>query len=222
MRWDIVRAGMLDELSKIAEIDISGLSPQNALEAGRPAPPMETEGYTKALRIIDRAKMMGTQSMPKTAAPRVPFNPNLPQINRLTGAKKKGKEQQTTVERGKSLAGHTLGGMGVGRLVGEMAHGPHAPVSAAAKQALHGKRWYGAVAGGAAGAGEFVRKRIMEARARAKEKTSMVGGISSPAVALQASRKVARRPTLARTAGPSIKSQIGGSLIGRKFVPPGA
>jgi hypothetical protein len=214
---------MFDELEKLAEISLAGLSPQRALESGAHAMPMETSGYDKAVSILNRAQASPVVPQVKTAAPRVPFNADLPAINSFTGAKKRKKRKhEVAVERGKSLAGHTLGGMGIGRLVGEMSHGPKVPMADAARQALHGKRWWGAVAGGSIGVGEFVRKRIMDAKEAKMEKKSSIPAISSPGRALQASRQVAKVQGHGRMSGPSLRGQLGGRVLGRKFIPPGA
>jgi hypothetical protein len=186
--WDLVQAAFRDELEKIGEVSLAGLSPQILL-AQKMAPTFETPGLAKAMGILDRYE----QQRVKLAAPQVPFNPNLPQINRVTGARKRKKEETGAVEQGKSLAGHTLGGMGIGRLVGEMSHGPKVPLKEAAKQALHGKRWWGAVAGGSIGAGEFARKRIAEHLSKKKEKKA--GALSTPGMQLRAARQVGTKIT---------------------------
>lgn len=216
MLWDVVHAAFADELMKIGQISLAGLSPQTVLERSQPAPPMETAGLSKALAILDRYE--AATAMPKVAAPRIPFNPNLPEINTLTGAKKKRRkkgEEPAVLERSKSLAGHTLGGMGIGRLAGEISHGPTAPATAAAKQALHGKRWYGAVIGGGVGAAEFARKRIAESvrRKRELQKAAAVSGIAgfSPAQKLKAERQTgALGKTMGRfgASGPSALTRI--------------
>lgn len=210
MDWDLVQAAFRDELEKIGEVSLVGLSPQLLL-AQRTAPTFETPGLAKAMGILDRYE----QQQVKLAAPQVPFNPNLPQINRVTGAKRKKKgEKVTAVEQGKSLAGHTLGGMGIGRLVGEMAHGPKVPVGEAAKQALHGKRWWGAVAGGAIGAGEFARKRVAEHMAKKKEKSA--GALTTPGMQLRASRQVGSKITSRPLrSGPTLGALTRGDHVAR-------
>lgn len=196
MDWARIEAGFYDELAKIAEVSLSGLSPQ-ALLGQKPTQPFSTPGLAKANSILDRYEQLQQPQAVKMAAPRVPFNPSLPEFNRVTGAKKKGKkEERTTVEQGKSLAGHTLGGMGIGRLVGEMAHGSRVPLNDKARQALHGKRWWGAVAGGGLGALEFARKRTAEHLARRREGHSKTAAtMPTPGLRLMASRKVGTKIT---------------------------
>jgi len=176
----------IDELEKLGEIDLAGLSHESVMRASTQAPTFETTGLSKAMRVLDRYA-----SMPKTAAPRVPFNPDLPQFNRVTGAKRKKKDKADAVERGKSLGGHVIGGAGAGRFIGEFAHGPKAPISQAAKAALHGKKYWGTVAGAGVGLTEFARKRLVEhlnrKKEESKEKKAMVsaGPAFSPAKAKQ-------------------------------------
>src|SRR5512142_485818 len=102
---DLVRAA-LEELTKLGEIDLTGLSHETVMRHAQGAPPMETPGLTTALKVLDRYQ---AQQMPKIAAPVVPFNPDLPHINRVTGAKKRKKTDASTVERTKSLGGHVIG-----------------------------------------------------------------------------------------------------------------
>lgn len=226
MRWDVVQAAFEDELTKIGAISLTGLSPQTVLERGQPAQPMETPGLSRALAILDRYE--AATAIPKVAAPSVPFNPSLPEINTLTGSKKTKKrkrrkslqtQEEKVIERGKSLAGHTLGGMGVGRLLGEFAHGP-SPVASASK--MHANKWWATAAGGGLGALEFARKRVRESikRKKALQKAAAVGGTPgfSPAQKLKAERQVAApAKTIGRfgAAGPSALSRIAKSSLKR-------
>ena len=223
MRWDVVQAAFEDELTKIGAISLTGLSPQTVLERGQPAQPMETPGLSRALAILDRYEAATT--IPKVAAPRVPFNPSLPGINTLTGSKKGKKrkslqdQEEKVIERGKSLTGHTLGGMGVGRLLGEFAHGPRPTMS---PSKMHANKWWATAAGGGIGALEFARKRVRESIKRKKElqKAAAVGGTPgfSPAQKLKAGRQVAApAKTMGRfgAAGPSALSRIAKSSLKR-------
>lgn len=202
MDWARVKVAMRDELEKIGEISLSGLSPRTVVERGQPAPPMPNAGLDKAMRMLDQ--LDAAQAMPKVASPHIPFNPDLPQVNRVTGGKKRKKEKPSAVERGKSLGGHIIGGAGAGRFVGEFLHGSKAPVSAAARQAMHGKKYWGTIAGAGVGAAEFARKRIREriaARKAAKEKKA--AAFVSPALQLKNSRQVGAAINRTTLAGPS-------------------
>lgn len=55
-------SGLFDELAKIAEINLSGLSPQTILNMKSPEP-LETVGSRKALELIDMADARKTASV---------------------------------------------------------------------------------------------------------------------------------------------------------------
>lgn len=57
---------MSDELTKIADVSITGLSPQALLESPQRMP-METDGFSKARQILARAEMSKTASKEKIA-----------------------------------------------------------------------------------------------------------------------------------------------------------
>lgn len=225
MRWDVVETAFLDELTKLGEINLLGLSPETALGM-QPAPPMNTPGLDKAMAVLDRVK-----PLTKTAAPRVPYSYDLPSINTVTGAKKmtkKERKKQELVNQVKSFGGHTAGGMGIGRMAGYVAQGPRAAFNDVAKQSAHGKMWWGTVAGGAIGAGEFARKKLMahlkaRKKAKAKEKTAagVLGAparVATPGISKRVSSSVGHMKGGTRT-GPTLGSLVGGSRIGgsRRF-----
>lgn len=208
MDWERVKVAMLDELVKIGEVSLSGLSPRSVVELGQPPPPMPNAGLDKAMRLLDRLDIEQAQGVPKTASPRIPFNPDLPQVNRVTGAKRgKKKENPTAIERGKSLGGHVAGGMGIGRIAGYVGQGPRAALTDAARQAAHGSMWWGTVVGGGVGAAEFARKRVAErlaARKAAKAKTA--AAFATPGIQLKNSRQVGAQPNRTTLAGPGPKA----------------
>lgn len=59
---EATKRGLFDELMKISEISLNGLSPETILSQ-KPPPPMETPGVTKALEILDRAEAKKTASV---------------------------------------------------------------------------------------------------------------------------------------------------------------
>jgi hypothetical protein len=199
--WATVEASFRDELAKIAEVSLAGLSPKTLL-AQKPAPPFETPGLTRAMSILDRY-----EQQTKTAAPRIPFTGDLPQVNRVVGRKKRKTEGEGVVEQGKSLGGHLIGGMGIGRLAGEFAHGPHPRMSPAR---IHSNKWWATAAGGGIGAAEFARKRLAEhfrARMEAKGQKKTAAMMPTPGLRLMASQKVGKKVTnRALRSGPTLGS----------------
>jgi hypothetical protein len=63
MDWNVVRAGMNDELEKIS-ISLMGFSPESVLHR-QEAEPMQTEGLSKAMKILQKADQYDLHS--KTA-----------------------------------------------------------------------------------------------------------------------------------------------------------
>lgn len=180
---------MRDELSKIAEVSLHGLSPQTVL-AQKPAPPMETPGMQKALAVIDRMQMNKTAARKRqSAAPTLSNAPYLPQGQASEGSK---------LDRAKSLGAHTLGGMGAGRLISDFT--PHgAPQS---------RKFTAMAIGGAVGVADYLHKRHQQ-----KKQVAKTAAVASPGLHLMASQKVGKL-TQTLKKGPSLKSQV--PLIGRK------
>jgi hypothetical protein len=169
-----MRIGLLDELTKIADIDLTGLSPQTVLERGQPAPPMETSAVAKAFSVLDRLGSMET----KTAAPSTnQFTmPGFDALSaRSSSGRKKGSKhpEVVVVDRAKSLGAHTLGGAAAGKLIGEAL-----PATKAAREVVRKSGRIGVAAGAAVGASEFARKRLTEAhRAKQLHKAAMAMGL---------------------------------------------
>lgn len=198
MNWDHIRVGFIDELSKIADVSLDGLSPETILEKGNPPPPMETSGYDKAKAILDRVESV------KTAARKKPmeYGTGMPEYGRLA---RPGQSGLSGTDKALSASGHVVGGMGIGKLMAEYSHGlkgakPSPRMGAAAM-----------TVGGALGGARFVQKRLQERR---MAKTSA----ATPGMALKASQQVGKIKNTIH-GGKGITSQIRGSLIGRKFVP---
>jgi hypothetical protein len=190
-----VFAAFSDELQKIAAVDLRGVGPE--VQQSSVAPPMETVGFQKARAILDLAQQI------KTAAPVAgAYGTGLPQSQNIFTPKPHDSKVEKNV---KSLGANVIGGMGVGRLLTDFAHGPKVEGS-------HKAKWYGMAAGGAAGLANYAIQKHRQRKAMKKE------GSFTPAMGLKASQQVGKVKNTIH-AGPGIKSQIKGSLIGRKFVP---
>lgn len=196
---DVIATAMV----KIAEISLHGLAPETVLGQMAPAPPMETSGLARATAILTRYK--AETGAEKVAAPRVPTG-TVPGMNTLSGAKDE-KKERSTVDQGKSLGAHVIGGAASGRILAQIAHGP---TPHRVPEALrHRRDWRAMTAGAAIGGGEFARKRLTEKYRAHKEKTSAVGAIMSPKIALKASQQTGKIMTGIKK-GPalSLKSQV--------------
>jgi hypothetical protein len=197
---EVLHGAFLDELQKISEVSLAGLSHESVQRLAAPAQPMETAGLTKALAVLARY-----EGMPKMAFVSGVSNPELPQMRRVTGIKRGKKNDKGAVEQGKNLAGYTAGGLGIGRLAGYVAHGPHAAITEAAKKSAHGKMWWGTVAGGALGAAEYARKRLKERKAAGQEKkAALVPTVQSPAKQLHYGQQTGKTQARGLKSGPSI------------------
>ena len=197
MNWDIVRRGFLDELEKISEVNLSGLSPENVMAGSQPLPPMETAGFSKARDILGMAQQM------KTAAPvGGAYGAGLPQSQTIMTPH----SQDTSTERNvKSLGANVVGGMGVGKLLTDFAHGPVKDVSRRAN-------WGGMAAGGALGLGNYALHKYRKAQEKKAEMTKLS---FSPGQALKSTQQVARTAAKGIHSGPGLKSRT--PLLGRRF-----
>lgn len=208
--WKHLRHGFLDELEKIAEVSLRGLSPETVLQGSEPPPPMETPGFQKARDILSRAELNKTAARKNLPG----YAVGVPQLKTLREEESK---DPSIAGKATSALGHTLAGAGAGRLIGFAAHGPTAPITEAAKKSLHSKQWYGTAIGAGVGLGSYgLRKLRQHQAAKGMEKrTEMVKLSTTPGTALKASQQVAK-PVMSRIkAGPSLKHQT--SLIGRRF-----
>lgn len=238
MIWDVVKAGFLDELAKIAAVDLRGLSPET-LMSQQPPEPMMTEGYNKAKAILDRSQMM------KTAGYRHGTSPNkMPAFSRLES--KQEEKDPKTHAKGlflSSMAGGGVGGAAAGHVTGSpwAQRWAKAPALDAAKAAMGGPgpadklmmaqrdlhlnnaKWGAGIAGLGLGGGAYLlaKRHQRQAMAQNPKKMTKLSNLTggSPATALKAAQQTARPSVTPSAAGPGINSQIGGSLIGRKGVP---
>lgn len=195
-------------MTKIAEVNLSGLKPDTVLTSSQPLPPFESIGFQKAREIQAAA------SQPKTAASRHAGSPaTLPQIEKLL---KKTKDEDTETSKAKRLGGHMLAGGGGANFLAKAVNnarnvtGFHPPKPGASKLELGAT-----VLGMSLGAAELRRKRRLESK-KTKEK---VGTIASPSFALKASSQIGKAGvTTGEHAGNTIQQQIRKRLIGTKFV----
>lgn len=209
MDWASTRAGFLDELVKISEVDLRGLSPEAAM--GSAPPPAENMGFQKARAILDLA----ASSQEKTAAPKVrrALATGHPGIGKLMD-----QGDSSANERAKSVAGYGLAGAGAGKVVSEL--GTRSPWASRwagqnpARLAHLGHIGWGAMAGGTAlGAGYGLYRQHQKAKQRMMAKASAV---LSPGIALRSAQQVGKMKNVVHS-GPGIKHQIAGQLIGKKF-----
>lgn len=185
MRWDRVKASFLDELEKISEVSLLGVSSERALAVPEPSP-METAGFLKARALLERAEQM------KTAAAQQP------------GQKK---QPQTVIQQAKGFGGHVLGGMAGGKFLSDFAHGPQLAMTDAARATQHRTGWKATAAGGALGAAEYGRRRIKQWR------QSKTAGAFSPGLALKWGQQTGKARSSALRATGSIASHVRGSQI---------
>jgi hypothetical protein len=111
------------------------------------------------------------------------------------------------------VAGGGLGGFGTNLVANSpWANQWAARRGQAGQTALNNLRWAGTAAGTVLGAGNQIRK---EMKAKKQPQPVKTAALDSPGMKLRASRQVGV-PTPKLNSGPGIKSQIRGSLIGRK------
>jgi hypothetical protein len=195
--WDSLRSGLLDELIKIADVDLQNVSPEIVEKNSMPPPPFESVGFKKAQEILNRA------SMPKTAARTIPgYAIGAPQYRRLTG--KKNPKDATVEDKAKNVGGNVIAGMGIGRLLTEYAHGPNRALSQKAK-------WLGMTGGAGIGLANAVRQHI-------KAKKTKTAVVASPGLALKSTQQVGKFQNIIH-GGRTIRGQLSGQFLGRRFIP---
>ncbi len=191
-----LRAGFLDELNKIAQIELRGLSNEAVMGAQAP-PEISSPGFAKAKSILDLADQI--QEEIKTSAA----------------------EPESGLDRAKKTLGYSLAGAGVGKAIGKIHstipsvyRSMNNPALSAAERfhagsrvnhIEHGLLVGGALTGAALGAYRDHKKK--------KAKTAA----ASPAMALKATQQVGSIKNSIHT-GPSIRRQVSAQLIGRKGI----
>lgn len=159
MNWDALYAGFRDELDKIAEVNLRGLSSETIRSYPQPQP-MPSEAYEKAQAILARAQQMQLP-VEKTADAIRPDQ--LPQIKRFFRKRNKNDDPPPgKTEAALSYGGHTLAGAGAAKFTS----GAVDEVRQAMKKApLSPKAKSLALAGGAAlGLGNKIRKDVRRKR----------------------------------------------------------
>jgi len=193
---DRVHTAFLDELQKISEVSLAGLSHESVQRLATPAAPMETAGLSKALAVLARY-----EGMPKLAFLDRVSNPNLPGMQRMTGVKKKGKKSSDgAAQQTGSAAAHTLGGMGAGRMVADFAQGPKAIASGV----LRKHQWHGMAAGAALGASVYAGKRLAKRQSEREKQAALVPTVQSPAKQLHYGQQTGKTQAHGLKSGPSI------------------
>lgn len=214
MDWRGVRAGLFDELDKIAQVDLRGLSNETLMSSQAP-PEIASPGFAKAKSILDMAQQLEGEQVKTSAAKRkstFPQQPNYPFNGKLTNPEDKSRSEQA-----KGVLGYTAAGAGTGGLAHRgytnMEHVVRGVINPATKgetllrSAKVGRRLMG---GGAAVGLGYGAYRAIKRNQQAKVKTS---DILSPGLALKATQQVGKIKNVVHT-GSGIKSQT--PLIGRK------
>lgn len=169
MDWEALKRGFDDELQKISEVNLSGLSSETLLSYPKPAP-MPSAAYEKAQAILSKVQPLGTEKTAKVRPDRME-----PGYDEVLSNKKK----QTKSEI-KSLGAHVLGGAGAGKFLhdwvdtGRMAftkpkikvpyRQPRGPQPASAKA-----KFTAITSGAVLGAAEYGRKRLKKHQADKKK-----------------------------------------------------
>lgn len=171
MLWDRLLASFEDELEKISEFNLSGLSAQTAMSASQAPPSMPSVAYEKAKSVLDRYDEMQK------------ISENLQFAGALLQNRPRDQSDTSQPVRDvKSLGAHAAGGAGLGALAGRMSFLPGKVAPAA--HAMHNRTWYGTAAGAALGAAEYGRKKI---QSRRHEKQASA---QTPAGRLKAAKQV--------------------------------
>lgn len=175
MNWAIVRAGFEDELYKIAEMSLAGISAETVLNYPQ-AEPMPSAAYEKAQAILQKVRSFHPDGAEKTSASRIRPDQYEPGPDEVL-AKRKGEPGASA--QAKSLGAHVLGGAGAAKFfhdwvdTGRQAYGKHPTqtVGRIFKKKVPGlplppnpKVKFLVMSGGATlGLGEYARKRIVKA-----------------------------------------------------------
>lgn len=157
MFWEALKNGFEDELKKIGEVSLAGLSAETILSYPHPQP-VPSDGYEKAKTILAKA-----QSLPlseKTAGPDPSVLPRLSVLGRRK--RKQEAPPSSKIDKTKEVGVHMLAGAGAAKFI-------HGAVEAGVQSRrpmpqrfykLDPKWQVGAVAAGAGlGAAEWARKR---------------------------------------------------------------
>lgn len=221
MNWSATRQGFLDELEKIAEFNLSGLSPENVMKGSTPPPPMETVGFTKARDILGKAQMAKTSSTRHVKR----MLPTQPGIGKLTH-----QGDESKAEKAKSVGGYGAAGAGLGKLTSEVvlkspmarrwAEASSKNLSKADLAKRVGKMsdlgWGGMVTGGLGGLAYGAHR--LHTKAKQRKEAEMTKVSMTPGTALKSSSQVAR-PMKNIKSGLSLKTQTSGRIGNKGSIP---
>ena len=228
MNWDGIKAGFVDELTKISAFSMKGLSPETVLEKSQPPPPMETPGFDKARNILSMVSQTKTAAARRKQEVRQAQSalPQQPGIGKLMTA-----GDASAPEQAKSVAGYGLAGLGTGGALHKayssmggvhdaMRNPVHSAASRFAAEAKNNAIGRNLMLGGAAAGAAYGGYRALKKRQMAKQGTIIkTATLASPAMQLKASKQVGKAKVTPSSAGPSTTTQIRGQLIGKKGVP---
>ena len=116
MFWKAVQSGFRDELTKIGEMNLSGLSAETLLNYPQPEP-MPSAAYDKAQAILAKVDQFRAAGFQKTSGPRPDV---LPQLKKLL-SRKEDDPPPTALDKTLSYGGHVLGGTGAAKFLGDAA-----------------------------------------------------------------------------------------------------
>jgi hypothetical protein len=208
VNWDRIRAGLEDELYKIAEVSLAGLSANTVLNY--PAPqPMPSAAYEKAQAILQKAQQFQSLSAPqeeeeKEAAARTPDSmPGMERLLRLRRRRQVDEPPPGKMEKVKSFAGHTIAGAGTAKFVHDWVDAVHhATKNTTDHHASPRAKALAISAGGLLGTAEYFRKQHRKKKwEQGKLKASTVLGTMPGSVI-----KPPSIPGISKT--PSIKSMV--------------
>lgn len=114
MIWEALKAGFDDELAKISEVNLAGLSAETILSYPQPEP-MPSAAYEKAQEILRKADSYRAQGFDKSSSPRPDM---LPQLRRLT-RRRDSDPPPSKLDKAVGYGGHTLAGTGAAKFVGD-------------------------------------------------------------------------------------------------------
>jgi hypothetical protein len=114
MDWRLAREGFRDELTKIGELNLSGLSAETLMSYPQPEP-MPSAAYEKAQAILAKVGPIKTEGVVKTSQ----FRPDmLPQYKRLA-RRKAGDPPPDKIDTALGYGGNILAGTGAAKFTGD-------------------------------------------------------------------------------------------------------
>lgn len=114
MLWRVVQVGFRDEMRKISEVNLSGVSAETLMNYPQPEP-MPSAAYEKAQAILSRVGSVKTEGVEKTSGPRPDV---LPQLRRLA-RRKDGDPPPNDLDKAMAYGGNILAGAGAAKFTGD-------------------------------------------------------------------------------------------------------